>query len=60
MEGRKVLGLAGAASAAALFITGCAITGSGASAGTEAKAACKGQGFVSLIPEEFMKASQRS
>lgn len=66
MEGRKILGLAGAASAAALFITGCANTGSGGNAGTEAKAACncanacKGQGFLSLTPEEFKKASRRS
>jgi hypothetical protein len=42
MEGRKILGMAVAASAAALFITGCASMGSGTSAGTEAKVACNG------------------
>jgi len=41
MEGKKILGLAVAASAAALFITGCANMG-GANAGTEAKVACNG------------------
>ncbi|MBI3529741.1 MAG: hypothetical protein HY067_17460 [Betaproteobacteria bacterium] len=41
MEGRKILGLAVAASAAALFITGCANMGSGGG-GTEAKVACNG------------------
>jgi hypothetical protein len=41
MEGRKILGLAVAASAAALFITGCANMG-GASHSTEAKVACNG------------------
>jgi len=39
MEGNKILGLAVAASAAALFIAGCASMGSG---GTEAKVACNG------------------
>ena len=63
MEGNKILGLAVAASAAALFIAGCASMGSG---GTEAKVACnggnacKGQGFVSLTPEECKKATTRS
>ena len=38
MEGRKILGMAVAASAAALFITGCASMGGG----TEAKTACNG------------------
>jgi hypothetical protein len=42
MEGKKILGLAVAASAAALFITGCASMGSGANGGTEAKVACTG------------------
>jgi hypothetical protein len=42
MEGNKVLGLAVAASAAALFITGCANMGSGAHSGNEAKMACNG------------------
>ena len=39
MEGNKILGLAVAAFAAALFIAGCASMGSG---GTEAKVACNG------------------
>jgi hypothetical protein len=38
MEGKKILGLAVAASAAALFMTGCA----NMSGGTEAKTACNG------------------
>lgn len=42
MEGKKILGLAVAASAAALFITGCANMGSGTNSGTEAKVACNG------------------
>ena len=42
MEGRKILGLAVAASAAALFITGCANMGSGSHSGTEARVACNG------------------
>ena len=42
MEGSKILGLAVAASAAALFIAGCASMGSGAHSGTEAKMACNG------------------
>ena len=42
MERRKLLGMAVAASAAALFITGCADMGSGAKSGTEAKVACNG------------------
>jgi hypothetical protein len=42
MERRRILGLAVAASAAALFITGCANMGSGGSTGTEAKVACNG------------------
>lgn len=41
MEGKKILGLAVAASAAAIFITGCANMGGGNS-GTEAKTACAG------------------
>ena len=50
MERRKILGMAVAASAAALFITGCANMGAGTHSGTEAKKmacnggnACKGQ-----------------
>ena len=39
MEGKKILGLAVAASAAALFITGCANM---SHSGTEAKTACAG------------------
>ena len=42
MEGRKILGMAVAASAAALFMTGCANMGSGSHGGTEAKTACNG------------------
>ena len=42
MEGKKILGLAVAASAAALFITGCANMGGGTHSGTEAKVACSG------------------
>lgn len=41
MEGRKILGMAVAASAAALFITGCANM-SGSQGGTEAKVVCNG------------------
>ena len=37
MERRKILGMAVAASAAALFITGCANMGAGTHSGTEAK-----------------------
>ncbi len=39
MEGRKILGMAVAASAAAIFMTGCANMSGG---GTEAKTACNG------------------
>ncbi len=39
MESKKLLGLAVAASAAALFVAGCASMGGG---GTEAKVACNG------------------
>ena len=39
MESKKLLGLAVAASAAALFVAGCASMGSG---GSEAKVACNG------------------
>ena len=66
MERRKILGLAVAASAAALFMTGCADMGGASKSGTEAKVACnggnacKGQGFVSLTPEACKKATQRS
>jgi hypothetical protein len=42
MERRKLLGMAVAASAAALFITGCASVGSSGGGGTEAKVACAG------------------
>ena len=42
MEGRKILGMAVAASAAAIFITGCANMGSGSHSGTAAKVACNG------------------
>lgn len=42
MESRKILGLAVAASAAALFITGCANMSGGSQGGTEAKVACNG------------------
>ena len=42
MESRKILGLAVAASAAALFMTGCSSMGSGSKAGTEATMACNG------------------
>ena len=42
MERRKILGMAVAASAAALFITGCANMGAGTHSGTEAKMACNG------------------
>ena len=42
MKGRKILGLAVAASAAALFIAGCANMGGAGHGGTEAKVACNG------------------
>ena len=42
MERRKILGMAVAASAAALFITGCSNMGAGTHKGTEAKMACNG------------------
>lgn len=42
MEGRKIAGLALAASAAAIFTAGCANMGSQSHAGTEAKVACNG------------------
>jgi hypothetical protein len=42
MEGRKILGMAVAASAAALFITGCTNMGGTSHSGTEAKVACNG------------------
>ena len=42
MESRKILGLAVAASAAALFVTGCSNMGSGRNTGTEATMACNG------------------
>jgi hypothetical protein len=42
MEGRKIAGLALAASAAAIFTAGCANMGSGTHMGTEAKVACNG------------------
>ena len=42
MEGRKILARAVAASAAALFISGCASMGSPSHGGTEAKVACNG------------------
>jgi len=42
MERRKILGMAVAVSAAALFITGCANTGGAGHSGTEAKVACNG------------------
>lgn len=42
MDGRKILGLAVAASAAALFIAGCANMGGAGHSGTEAKVACNG------------------
>ena len=42
MERRKILGLAVAASAAALFMTGCADMRGASKSGTEAKVACNG------------------
>ena len=42
MDGRKILGLAVAASAAALFMTGCTSMGAASQGGTEAKVACNG------------------
>lgn len=42
MEGRKISGLAVAAAAAALFMTGCADMGGASHSGTEAKVACNG------------------
>ena len=42
MESRTLSGLAVAASAAALFIAGCASMGGGTHSGTEAKMACNG------------------
>jgi hypothetical protein len=42
MEGRKLVGMAVAASAAALFVTGCASMGGASHGGTEAKVACNG------------------
>ncbi|HVY06700.1 MAG TPA: hypothetical protein VHB46_12055 [Burkholderiales bacterium] len=41
MESKKLLGMAVAASAAALFVAGCANMG-GSSGGSEAKVACNG------------------
>lgn len=64
MEGKKLAGMALAATAAALFMTGCASMGGGG--GTFAKAhcegvnACKGQGFVSLTPVECRKVPGRA
>lgn len=42
MEGKLLSGIAVAASAAALFMAGCANTGAGSHSGTEAKLACDG------------------
>lgn len=42
MEAKKIVGMAVAASAAALFISGCASMGGGSGSGSEAKVACNG------------------
>lgn len=42
MESKKLLGMAVAASAAALFVAGCSSMGGGSNAGTEAKVVCNG------------------
>jgi len=58
METRKILGMVIAASAASLFVAGCASTGTGQPASTEAKVTCNGANACKGLSECHTASNQ--